>query len=157
MFLAWQFFLKALTPHHPGILAKNQLPAGFLTRIYGSHDGCKILCKLLQCSKLASLRHLYVLQWTPLNGIKENIINQLMGSNLSILTKSQITLSYLLYIESHSHLIISWLLESIYLYPEVIPLSSFHCTYRFFRPRSGQTFSRNIDLKTLCWGSSAIL
>ncbi len=39
---------------------------------------------------------------------------------------SQITLSYLMYIEAHSLIIISWLLESVCLCPKVIPLSGFH-------------------------------
>jgi hypothetical protein len=41
---------------------------------------------------------------------------------------SQITLSYLMYIEAHSLMIISRSLESVCLCSKVIPLSGFHCS-----------------------------
>ncbi len=63
-----------------------------------------------------------MLQWVPLKGITDNGIKRLMGSNLSRLTKPQITLSYLMYIEGNWLNIFSQLLESVCLFPKVIPL-----------------------------------
>jgi hypothetical protein len=41
---------------------------------------------------------------------------------------SQITLSYLEHIEAYSLIIISQLLESVFLWSQLIPLSSSHCS-----------------------------
>jgi hypothetical protein len=71
------------------------------------------------------------LQWATLNGIMDNAINQsVMGIKFIQDNKSQITLSYLMYIEAHSLIIISWLLESVCLCFKVVPLSDFLCALK---------------------------
>ncbi len=43
--------------------------------------------------------------------------------------KSQITLSYLMYVDANLLIIITQLMESVCLYPKVTPLICFHCTF----------------------------
>jgi hypothetical protein len=62
----------------------------------------------------------YHTKWAPLNGITDN------GIKIIQIDKSQNPLSYLM--KTHSLIIISQLLESVWICPKVIPLSSFHCT-----------------------------
>jgi len=62
-------------------------------------------------------------QWAPLNWILDNVINRVMGSNLSRTTKSQITLEYILYISMY---IIYFLLSR----SKVITLNGFHFNLR---------------------------
>jgi hypothetical protein len=70
-----------------------------------------------------------LIQLALLNGIMDNGINQLMGSNLSRMTSLRlifhtecpVKLIHLLLFVGY------WLLESVCLCPSVIPLSSSHC------------------------------
>ena len=60
--------------------------------------------------------------------IRDGVINRLPVNVFKQIRiyKSPINFSYLMYIELHSHIIIS-----LYLCPKVIPLSSFHCNIDF--------------------------
>ncbi len=72
------------------------------------------------------------IQWKLLNGITDNRISWLMGSNLYRLTR--MTLSYLVcYTEAHLLIIISRLLEKVWLCPKVISLCGFQCTIQKWR------------------------
>jgi hypothetical protein len=55
--------------------------------------------------KQVSIKNKCIIQWALLNGITDNRINRLIGSNLSMMT-----LSYLTYVEADSLIIISRIL-----------------------------------------------
>jgi len=71
-------------------------------------------------------KQICLLQWTPREGIMDN------GIKIIQIDKSQITLSYLMYVEARFLIIICKLLESVYLCPKVIPLSRFHCMIKIY-------------------------
>ena len=100
-------------------LLKIALVSFYLDLICKENLPIRVICFIL----------MLVLQWTPLKGITDIGVNRLMGSKLSRVTSPQITLSYLMYDEAHLRNIISQLLESVFICPEVISLSSFHCIF----------------------------